>query len=166
MLAGRARHEDAAIVSIPKGHAIVQTVDFLAPLVDDPYQFGRIAAANALSDVYAVGGRPWCAMNIACFPDALVASNPQMLREVLRGGQDIVTEAGAVLVGGHTVNDVNIKYGLAVTGIIDPVRSATNDGLRVGQTLILTKPLGCGVLGEGIKARWDGWERALEEMCR
>ena len=166
VLAGRARNEDAAIVSLPPGQALVQTVDILAPLVDDPYQFGRIAAANALSDVYAMGGQPWCALNIACFPDALVAEQPHLLREVLRGGQDTVIEAGAVIVGGHTVNADEVKYGLAVTGIIDPARHAANDRLEVGDALVLTKPLGCGVLGVGIKARWDGWEQALEELCR
>lgn len=166
VLAGRARNEDAAVLRVPEGKAIVQTVDFLTPIVDDAYSFGRIAAANALSDVYALGGEPWCAMNVVCFPAACAgAEGEAVLREILRGGLDALTEAGAVLVGGHTVEDEEIKYGLSVTGIIDPDRMAVNDGLKPGQSLILTKPLGTGILATAVKARWERWEHS-EELLR
>lgn len=164
MLAGRARNEDAAVVAVPAGKALVQTVDILAPLLDDPYLFGRIAAANALSDVYALGGEPWCAMNIACFPQQMLDEEPQALADILRGGMDALTEAGAVLVGGHTVADDAIKYGLSVTGLIEPGSIATNDGLRAGDVLLLTKPIGSGVLSTAVKAHWGAWERAEEQL--
>ena len=167
VLAGRARNEDAAVVAIPAGKAIVQTVDILTPIVNDPYHFGRIAAANALSDVYALGGQPWCAMNVVCFPAAcLGAEGEDVLLDILRGGLDALNEAGAVLVGGHTVEDDEIKYGLSVTGIIEPGRAATNDGLCAGDVLVLTKPLGTGVLATAVKARWDYWEQAEEALRR
>lgn len=165
VLAGRARNEDACVVAMPDGKALVQTVDILAPLVDDAYEFGRIAAANALSDVYAVGGTPWCAMNIACFPACLVEEQADTLQAILRGGLDTLTQAGAVLVGGHTVDDRDIKYGLAVSGLIDPQCIATNDGLREGDVLVLTKPLGSGILSTGIKARWDDWQQSEAALC-
>lgn len=169
VLAGRARNEDAAVVTIPVGQAIVQTVDILTPIVNDPFHFGRIAAANALSDVYAMGGKPWCAMNIVCFPAAcLGAAGEDVLLEILRGGVSALDEAGAALVGGHTVEDDEIKYGLAVTGIISPGHVATNDGLRPGDHLILTKPLGTGILATAVKARWEHWEEseaALQQWC-
>lgn len=166
MLAGRARNEDAAVVRVPEGKAIVQTVDILSPIVNDAYSFGRIAAANALSDVYAMGGEPWCAMNVACFPAACTgAEGEAVLGEILRGGLDVLNAAGAALVGGHTVEDEEIKYGLAVTGIIDPARAATNDGLEPGQSLILTKPLGTGILSTAVKARWEDWEHS-EDLLR
>lgn len=169
VLAGRARNEDAAVVAVPAGQAIVQTVDILTPIVNDPYHFGRIAAANALSDVYAMGGLPWCAMNIVCFPAAcLGAAGEDVLLEILRGGLDALDEAGAALVGGHTVEDDEIKYGLSVTGIITPGHVATNDGLRPGDRLLLTKPLGTGILATAVKARWEHWqesEAALRHWC-
>lgn len=169
VLAGRARNEDAAVVAIPAGQAIVQTVDILTPIVNDPYHFGRIAAANALSDVYAMGGQPWCAMNIVCFPAAcLGVAGEDVLLQILRGGLDAMDEAGAALVGGHTVEDDEIKYGLAVTGIITPGQVSTNDGLRPGDRLILTKPLGTGILATAVKARWEHWEEseaALRRWC-
>ena len=130
--------------------AIIQTVDFFTPIVDDPYMFGQIAAANALSDVYAMGGRPLCAMNIACFP--IKTMEISILREILRGGLDKLREAGVVLAGGHTVEDVELKYGLAVTGIVHPQRILTKLGGRPGDRLILTKPLGTGILATAIKA--------------
>ena len=154
------------MVGIPEGKAIVQTVDILAPLLDDPYYFGRIAAANALSDVYALGGEPWCAMNIACFPQCMLDSEEEALADILRGGLDALTEAGAVLVGGHTVADDAIKYGLSVTGLIEPGHIATNDGLRPGDRLVLTKPIGSGVLSTAVKARWGQWERAADDLAR
>ena len=147
VLAGRARNEDAVVLSVPAGKALVQTVDILAPIVNDAFTFGRIAAANALSDVYALGGEPWCAMNVACFPQALAEDDPEhILSDILRGGQSALLEAGAVPAGGHTVQDDELKYGLAVTGIIDPAHIAVNSGLRPGQRLLLTKALGTGIL--------------------
>jgi selenide,water dikinase len=127
----------------------VQTVDFFAPIVDDPYTFGQIAAANALSDVYAMGGEPLTALNIAAFP---VGRLPlEVLTEILRGGQDKVHEAGAVVVGGHTVTDEEIKYGLAVTGRADPRRLLTNAGAQPGDVIVITKPIGTGILATAIK---------------
>lgn len=169
VLAGRARNEDAVVVSVPAGKALVQTVDILSPLVNDAFTFGRIAAANALSDVYALGGDPWTAMNIACFPNCMASDAMELaLGEVLRGGLYTLTEAGAVLAGGHTVVDTELKYGLAVTGLINPECIATNDGLRPGDTLILTKPIGTGILATAIKAQWDDWEdseQVLSKWC-
>ncbi len=167
VLAGRARNEDAVVLSVPPGRALVQTVDILAPIVNDAFAFGRIAAANALSDVYALGGEPWCAMNVACFPQALAEDDPeQILAGILRGGQEAITEAGAVLAGGHTVQDDELKYGLAVTGIIDPAHIAVNDGLVPGQSLVLTKPLGTGILATAVKAGWDGAAESEAELVR
>ena len=146
--------EDAAIVTIPPGKALVQTVDFFTPIVNDPYAFGQIAVANALSDVYAMGGEPWSAMNIVCFP---MNSQPkEILSAILHGGADKLHEAHTVLAGGHSVQDREIKFGLAVTGIIDPTSFASNAGLTVGATLVLTKPLGTGILATAIKAEWEG----------
>jgi selenide,water dikinase len=124
--------------------ALVQTVDYITPVVDDPFQFGRIAAANALSDVYAMGGRPLTAMNLCNFPAKGIPTAD--LARILEGGQDAITEAGATLVGGHTVRDDELKYGLSVTGLIDPRRIVTNAGARPGDHLVLTKPIGTGVL--------------------
>lgn len=167
VLAGRARNEDAVVLRLPPGKALVQTVDILAPVVNDPRAFGRIAAANALSDVYAVGGEPWSAMNICCFPTCLLADDPEeILAGILRGGLEAIIEAGAVLAGGHSVQDDELKYGLAVSGLIDPERIAVNSGLIPGQKLILTKPLGTGVLSTAVKAQWDGSEEAESELCR
>ncbi|GAU09200.1 selenophosphate synthase [Desulfoplanes formicivorans] len=154
LLTGLSDNEDSAILRFPAGKALVQTVDFFTPIVNDPYRFGQIAAANALSDVYAMGGVPYAAMNIVCFP---IKKYPkEMLREILHGGMDKIREAGAVLAGGHSVEDEETKYGLAVSGIVDPDRFASNKGLRVGDQLVLTKPIGTGVLATGIKAGWDG----------
>ncbi len=129
--------------------ALVQTVDFFAPIIDDPYTFGRIAATNALSDVYAMGGEPLTALNIVAFP---VGKLPlSVLTEILRGGQDATHAAGALLVGGHSIDDEEIKYGLAVTGRADPRRLLTNAGARVGEVLLLTKPIGTGILATALK---------------
>lgn len=156
LLAGRAMNEDAAVVAIPKNRAIVQTTDVLTPIVNDPKAFGRIAAANALSDVYAMGGEPWCAMSLAFFPpDLATAENEHILVDILQGAVDAMHEAGAVSAGGHTVQDDELKFGLAVTGIIDPDNIASNDGLKPGQKLLLTKPLGTGILATAVKANWD-----------
>lgn len=143
-------------MSVPAGMAIVQTADVLAPVVNDARVFGRIAAANALSDVYAMGGRPWCAMCLAFFPPCLAENDPEnTLVNILEGALECMAEAGAALAGGHTVQDEELKFGLSVTGIIDPARIARNNGLKPGQTLLLTKPLGIGILATGIKANWE-----------
>lgn len=149
-------NEDAAVVSFPGGKALVQTVDFFTPIVNDPYWFGQIAAANSLSDVFSMGGAPWAAMNIVCFP---IKTMPrEILRGILEGGRDKILEAGAVLAGGHSVEDDEIKYGLAVSGVVDPEHVATNKGLKPGDQLLLTKPLGTGVLATALKANWPGGE--------
>ncbi len=129
--------------------ALVQTVDFFTPIVDDPFDFGRIAAANALSDVYAMGGTPLTALNIAAFP--LEKLGPEILRRILEGGAAIAREAGVAIVGGHTIEDDEPKYGMAVTGTIDPQRIVTNAGARPGDTLVLTKPIGTGILASALK---------------
>lgn len=129
--------------------AIVQTVDFFTPIVDDPYTFGQIAAANALSDVYAMGGKPITAMNIVCFPSKTM--DISILRDILRGGLEKLREAGVVLVGGHSVDDEELKYGLSVTGTIHPNKVMTKSGARAGDKLILTKPLGTGIINTAAK---------------
>jgi selenide,water dikinase len=144
VLVGSAGGDDAAVYELAPGLALVQTLDFFTPLVDDPYDFGRIAAANALSDVYAMGARPVTALNIVAFP--LEQLGGDVLREVLRGGLDVVTQAGASIVGGHSVTDPEPKYGLAVTGLVDPAAMTTNAGGRAGDLLVLTKPLGVGAI--------------------
>ncbi len=158
--------EDAVVLSFPPGRALVQTVDFLTPVVDDPFRFGQIAAANALSDVYAVGGEPYAAMNVCCFPARTMAA--EVLAEILRGGLSKVTEAGATLCGGHSVEDAELKYGLSVSGVVDPKRMAGNRGLRAGDILLLTKPVGTGVLATAVKAGLDGaadLELLLHRWC-
>jgi selenide,water dikinase len=144
LLVGSASGDDAAVFRLADDLALVQTIDFFTPLVDDPYDFGRIAAANALSDVYAMGGRPLTAMNVVAFP--LERLGGDVLREILRGGLDVVEAAGAVLAGGHSIDDAEPKYGLAVTGVVDPRALVTNAGGRAGDALVLTKPLGVGAI--------------------
>jgi selenide,water dikinase len=144
LLVGSATSDDAAVFQIRDDLALVQTVDFFTPVVDDPYDFGRIAATNALSDVYAMGGQPVTAMNIVAFP--LRHLGDDVLREVLRGGFDVVHDAGALVVGGHSIEDREPKYGLAVTGIIDPSKVISNAAAVAGDTLVLTKPLGSGAV--------------------
>jgi selenide,water dikinase len=149
LLVGTNTADDAGVYRLTAELALVQTVDFFTPVVDDPYQFGAIAAANALSDVYAMGGVPRTALNIACFP---VGTLPlEVLAEILRGGADKLREAGVTLVGGHTVDDPEPKYGLSVTGLIHPDRILTNAGGRSGDVLVLTKPLGSGIATTAIK---------------
>lgn len=147
------------------GPALVQTVDFFTPIVDDPYIYGQIAAANSLSDVYAMGGRPLTALAIAAFPqDGL---HTDEIAQIFRGGFDKLREAGVALLGGHTVQDREIKFGYAVTGAIDPKRILTNAGAKPGDRLILTKPLGTGIVGTAIKfgrAPADVIDRAVEQM--
>jgi selenide,water dikinase len=145
---GHRGFEDAGIFRLDAERALVQTVDFFPPIVDDPRWFGRIAAANSLSDVYAMGGRPLTAMNLVCWPRDL---DVEILGEVLAGGLDKIREAGAVLCGGHSVADQEIKYGLSVTGIVHPQRWWPNGGARPGDTLVLTKPLGMGTVATAIK---------------
>jgi selenide,water dikinase len=149
LIVGRETFDDAGVFVLSSDLALVQTVDFFAPIVDDPYTFGRIAAANALSDVYAMGGTPLTALNIVGFPTAALPL--EVLTEILRGGQDAVHEAGAVLVGGHTVVDEELKYGLAVTGRAHPDRLLTNTAAKPGDRLVLTKPLGSGLLTTAAK---------------
>jgi selenide,water dikinase len=147
------------------GPALVQTVDFFTPIVDDPYQYGQIAAANSLSDVYAMGGRPVTALAIAAFPqDGLHTDD---IAQIFRGGFDKLREAGVALLGGHTVQDREIKFGYSVTGAVDPKRILTNTGARPGDRLILTKPLGTGIIGTAIKfgrASQDLIDRAVTQM--
>lgn len=150
LLVGTSTFDDAGVFRIAPDMALVQTVDFFPPLVDDPYDFGRIAAANALSDVYAMGGVPLTALNIVGFPDKELESD--VLLEILRGGADICEEANCVVVGGHSVRDAEVKFGLAVTGRVHPNRILTNAGARPGDQLILTKPLGSGVLTSAAKS--------------
>ena len=140
LLIGPEQFSDAGVYRVTDELAIVQTVDFFPPLVDDPRAFGQIAAANALSDVYAMGGQPRTALNIVAFPD--MDAPLELLHEILAGGADKVTEAGAVIVGGHSVRDAEIKYGLAVTGFVDPRKMMTNHAARPGDALVLTKALG------------------------
>jgi selenide,water dikinase len=147
---GRETSDDAGVYRLSDDVALVQTIDFITPVVNDPYDFGRIAAANALSDVYAMGGRPLTAMNVVCFPTQTM--DKAILGEILRGGLQKIHEAGAVLVGGHSVEDAEIKYGLSVTGLVHPERVLTNGGARPGDALVLTKSLGTGVLATAIKA--------------
>jgi selenide,water dikinase len=144
VLIGMPAGDDAGVYDLGNGQALVQTVDVFSPSVDDPYTFGQIAAANSLSDVYAMGGRPITALSIVGFP---IRSLPdETLREILRGGIDKMTEAGVPVVGGHSINDAQVKAGFAVTGLIDPARIVANAGARAGDRLVLTKPLGTGIL--------------------
>jgi selenide,water dikinase len=149
IIAGMERAEDAGVFKLREDLALVQTVDFFTPIVDDPYEFGRIAVANSLSDVYAMGGRPLTALNVVCFPQG--SMDFSILREVLRGGLDMMHEAGVILLGGHTVDDPELKYGLAVTGTIHPDRVVHSHGGRPGDKLVLTKPLGTGLVSTAIK---------------
>jgi selenide, water dikinase len=150
LIAGTEHAEDAGIYKLSDDLALVQTVDFFTPIVDDPYDFGRISVANSLSDVYAMGGTPLTALNVVCFPnDSMELS---ILHEVLRGGLDAMHAAGVALVGGHTVDDPELKYGLAVTGTIRPDDVVRNHGAQPGDKLVLTKRLGTGIIGTAVKA--------------
>lgn len=164
---GREFADDAVVVRVNDSTVLVQTLDFFTPVVDDPYHYGRIAAANSLSDVYAMGGRPLTAMNVCCFPTRTLG--PEVLADVLRGGLDTLKAAGVMLAGGHTVEDKEPKYGMAVTGLVDPDRLITKAGARPGDTLILTKPLGTGVLTTAHKrgtVAAEHLEAAIEWMER
>jgi selenide,water dikinase len=144
VLVGTPTGDDAAVFLVRDDLALVQTIDFFTPVVDDPYDFGRIAAANALSDIYAMGGTPLTALNVVAFP--LEQLGGEVLGAILRGGADVVAEAGASVVGGHSIRDDEPKYGLAVTGTVDPRRILSNAGGRAGDLLVLTKPLGVGAI--------------------
>jgi selenide,water dikinase len=140
--------DDAAVYRLDDRTALLLTVDFFTPIVDDPYDFGRITAANSLSDIYAMGGRPLTAMNMVAFPCSL---GPEVVAEVLRGGGDVCREAGAIVVGGHTIDDKEPKFGLSVLGIVDPDRVVRNVGALPGDVFVLTKPLGTGIIGTALK---------------
>jgi selenide,water dikinase len=149
VLVGRETFDDAGVFRLSDDLALVQTVDFFAPIVDDPYEFGQVAAANALSDVYAMGGEPLTALSIVGFPTGTLPI--EVLTEILRGGQDKVHEAGATIIGGHSIIDEELKYGLSVTGRVHPDRILTNAGARPGDVLVLTKPLGTGFVTTALK---------------
>ena len=150
VLVGLDRADDAGVYKISDDLALIQTVDFFTPIVDDPYWFGQIAAANALSDVYAMGGTPKTAMNLVAFP--VKQMDLSVLRQIIQGGIDKLAEAGVVLIGGHSIEDRELKYGLSVTGTIHPARVLTKKNLRPGDRLVLTKPLGTGIVNTAIKA--------------
>ena len=163
LLVGLAPSDDAAVYRLSDDLAVIQTLDFFPPVVDDPYIYGQIAAANAMSDVYAMGGEVRVALNIAAFPEDL---DPELLAEIVRGGADKVAEAGGVVAGGHTVIDAEPKYGLSVMGVIHPDAVLTTGGAQPGDALLLTKPLGTGILmsAAGREGAEAGFEAAVESM--
>ncbi len=167
LLVGLNTADDAGVFRISDDTALIQTVDFFAPIVDDPYAYGQIAAANSLSDVYAMGGRPITAMNICGFPSDDI--EPEIIATVLKGAQEKVAESGAVLVGGHSVEDVEPKFGLSVTGIIHPDKVKTNAGALVGDHLVLTKPLGTGLMSDAYQndeIDEDALQPAVDSMAQ
>ncbi len=151
MIRGLESLDDAGVYKLSDELAIIQTVDFFTPIVDEPYAFGQIAAANALSDVYTMGGKPLTAMNIVCFPTKSL--DISVLRDILRGGLDKLTEAGVVLLGGHSIDDTELKYGFSITGSVHPKRLVTNSGAKAGDKIILTKPLGTGIISTALKGK-------------
>lgn len=164
LMVGVETSDDAAVYRLTEDMALIQTLDFFTPVVDDPYTFGQIAAANSLSDIYAMGGKPTVALNIVCFPSCL---SIDMLGEILRGGADKVIESGAVVIGGHTVDDNEPKYGLSVSGLVHPDRILKNHGSKPGDVLILTKPLGTGIINTAIKgevASKEAYDKAVKVM--
>ena len=160
LLLGLASLDDAGVYKLTDELAIIQTIDYFTPIVDDPYTFGQIAVANALSDVYAMGGKPLTAMNVVCFPTKSL--DISVLKDILRGGADKMVEAGVILVGGHSIDDTELKYGLSVTGTVHPKRLVTNSGAKVGDKLILTKPLGTGIISTALKAKMVDKETAAK----
>lgn len=162
LIVGFEKSDDAAVYKLTDEIAMIQTLDFFTPMVDDPYIFGQIAAANSISDVYAMGGVPKTAMNIVCFPEKL---DMAILGEILRGGAEKVAESGAVLSGGHSVHDPEIKYGLSVTGIAHPDKILKNYGCETGDVLILTKPLGTGIVSTASKVG-DASQKAIDESIK
>ncbi len=159
MLLGFETRDDAGVYKINEETALIQTVDFFTPMVDDPFLFGRIAACNAINDVYAMGGKPITAMNIVCYPQC---EDLLILRRIIEGGMSMVMEAGAVLLGGHTVDDMEPKYGLAVTGLIHPDKIIMNKGARPGDNIYLTKPIGNGIISTALKAEMATPDAASE----
>jgi selenide,water dikinase len=149
LLVGTATADDAGVYRLREDVALVQSVDFFTPVVDDPYDFGRIAAANSLSDIYAMGARPLTALNLVAWPVEQLGTDP--LDDVLRGGEDVARAAGVAIIGGHTIDDPEPKYGLAVTGTVDPQKILTNAGGRAGDSLVLTKPVGAGAISTALK---------------
>ena len=149
VLVGHEWADDACVYKLNDEQAVVQTLDFFTPIVDDPYLFGQIAAANAISDIYAMGAKPIFALNIVGFP--LATLGPEVLADILKGGSDKAAEAGIFVVGGHSIDDAEPKYGMAVTGIVHPDKIMSNEGAKVGDKLVLTKPLGVGVLTTAVK---------------
>ena len=164
VLVGLENGDDAAVVRIADGLAVVSTADFFTPVVDDAYDWGRIAAANALSDVYAMGGRPVVAVNLVGWPRDVLPID--VLREVLRGGLDVAREAGCVVGGGHSIDDPEPKYGMAVTGVADPARLMRNDAAQPGLPISLTKPIGVGVLNNRHKSTGEVFPHAVDSMVR
>jgi selenide,water dikinase len=162
VLVGLSSGDDAAVVRVGNGLAVVATADFFTPVVDDAYDFGRIAAANALSDIYAMGGRPVVAVNLVGWPRDVLPND--LLREVLRGGLDIARQAGCALGGGHSIDDPEPKYGMAVTGVVDPDRLLRNDRAAAGMPISLSKPLGIGVLNNRHKATGEVFAHAVDCM--
>ena len=162
LLVGSEGADDAAVYALGPDLALVSTTDFFTPIVDDPYDFGRIAATNALSDVYAMGGEPVCALNLIAFP--LEKLGAEVLGEILRGGNDAVTAAGAAIVGGHSIDDAEPKYGLAVTGVVHPDAVMTNAAGRAGDVLVLTKPLGAGAVSTAAKRKIASKELIAEAV--
>lgn len=164
LLVGIETNDDGAVYRISEELALIQTLDFFPPMVDDPYAFGQIAAANALSDIYAMGGEPKVALNIVAWPNCL---DPEILGKILAGGADKVKEAGAVLAGGHSIHDDVPKYGLSVTGFVHPQKMFKNCGAMPGDVLILTKPLGTGIVNTAVKAGMaskEAEEKAIQVM--
>lgn len=162
---GLDRMDDAGVFKIRDDLALIQTVDFITPIVDSPFEFGQIAAANALSDVYAMGGVPLTAMNIVAFP--IKKLKKEILKEILRGGIEKLNEADVALVGGHSVDDEELKYGLSVTGTVHPDRVIANSGARVGDRLIMTKPIGTGIIATAIKGKTaskEAEEKIIDSM--
>jgi selenide,water dikinase len=162
LLVGLDNGDDAAVVRLDASTGVVATTDFFGPVVDDPYDWGRIAAANALSDVYAMGGRPLVALNLLCWPRDVLGWD--LAAEVLRGGADVAARAGCHLAGGHSIDDPEPKYGMAVTGLVDPARMIRNDAGRPGLPLVLSKPLGLGVLNNRHKATGEAFPAAVATM--
>lgn len=162
LLVGIETSDDGAIYKVSDEVALIQTLDFFTPVVDDPYTFGQVAAANALSDIYAMGGEPRIALNIVAWPNCV---NPELLGQIMAGGADKVKEAGAVLAGGHSIQDDEPKYGLSVTGFVHPDRIFKNCGAVPGDVLILTKPLGTGIVNTAVKADMAS-EEAKKEVVR
>lgn len=162
LIVGFDKSDDAAVYKLTDDIAIIQTLDFFTPMTEDPYIFGQIAAANSLSDVYAMGGQPKTAMNIVCFPNKM---DIKILGEILRGGAEKVMEAGAVLSGGHSVHDPEIKYGLSVTGIAHPDKILKNHGCQSGDILICTKKLGTGIVSTASKVNLAS-EKAIDESLK